>query len=99
VRRSYIPSEATFSRACKEFAELGLGEKVHPALVTQWVTPELVGHINWDATAIQGREKPTAKPKLPKPAPRKKLPPWGGAKTQTGDAFGAPRPAIRSCRR
>jgi len=72
VRRSDIPSEATFSRAFKEFAKIGLGEKVHQALVAQWVTPELVGHISRDATAIEGREKPRAKPKPHKPAPRKK---------------------------
>jgi hypothetical protein len=67
-----VPSEATFSRAFAEFAEMGLGEKVHQALVEYWVKPELVGHISRDATAIEGREKPTAKPKPPKPAPRKK---------------------------
>jgi hypothetical protein len=72
VRRTDIPSEATFSRAFAEFAEMGLGEKVHEALVKQWVKPNLVGHISRDATAIFGREKPTAKPKPPKPAPRKK---------------------------
>jgi hypothetical protein len=72
VRLADIPSESTFSRAFAEFAEMGLGEKVHQALVRQWVTPELVGHISRDATAIKGREKPTAKPKPPKPAPRKK---------------------------
>jgi Transposase domain (DUF772) len=67
-----IPSESTFSRAFAEFAEIGLAEKVHQTLVAQWVTPELVGHISRDATAIAGREKPTAQPKPPKPAPRKK---------------------------
>jgi hypothetical protein len=72
VRLADIPSESTFSRAFAEFAEMGLGEKVHQALVTQWVPPELVGHISRDATAIKGREKPTAKPKPRKPAPRKK---------------------------
>jgi hypothetical protein len=72
VRRTDIPSEATFSRAFAEFAEIRLGEKVHEALVRQWVKPGLVGHISRDATAIEGREKPTAKPKPPKPAPRKK---------------------------
>ncbi|MDO9071503.1 MAG: integrase core domain-containing protein, partial [Deltaproteobacteria bacterium] len=40
--------------------------------VAQWVTPELVGHISRDATAIEGREKPTAGPSPPKPAPREK---------------------------
>ena len=72
VRPGDIPSEATFSRAFTEFAEKGLGEKVHEALVAQWVKPELVGHISRDATAIRGREKPMAKPKPDKPAPRKK---------------------------
>jgi hypothetical protein len=36
------------------------------------VKPELVGHISRDATAIRGREKPTARLRPPKPAPRKK---------------------------
>jgi hypothetical protein len=72
VRRRDIPSEATFSRAFGEFAEMGLGDKVHQALVAQWVRPELVGHISRDATAIKGREKPVAKVQPPKPAPRKK---------------------------
>jgi hypothetical protein len=60
------------ARAFGEFAEIGLGEKVHQALVTQWVTPELVGHISRDATAIRGREKAVIKPRPEKPAPRKK---------------------------
>ncbi len=51
---------------------MGLGAKVHQALVEPWVKPELVGHISRDATAIQGREKPTARSRPPKPAPRKK---------------------------
>ena len=62
VRRADVPSESTFSRAWAEFAEIGLGEKVHPALVAQWMTPELVGHISRDATAIKGRGKSVAKP-------------------------------------
>jgi hypothetical protein len=72
VRRADVPSESTFSRAFGEFAEIALGEKVHQALVAQWVTPELVGHISRDATAIKGREKPVVKPRPEKPAPRKK---------------------------
>ena len=65
-----VPSEATFSRAFAEFAEKGLGDKVHQALVQHWVKPGLVGHISRDATAIKGREKPVAKPRPEKPAPR-----------------------------
>jgi hypothetical protein len=72
VTRADVPSESTFSRAFAEFAEIGLGEKVHQALVAQWVTPELVGHISRDATAIKGREKPVAKTRPEKPASRKR---------------------------
>ena len=72
VKRTDIPSEATFSRAFAEFAKAGLGEKVHAALVAQYVKPGLVGHISRDATAIQGREKPRPKTRRIKPAPRKK---------------------------
>ena len=62
-----VPSESTFSRAFAEFAANGLGEKVHQVLVARWVR-----HISRDATAIRGREKPTARTRPPKPAPRKK---------------------------
>jgi len=72
VRPGEVPSEATFSRAFAEFARLGLGDKVHEALVEQFAKPGLVGHISRDATAIEGREKPVAKVRPPKPAPRKK---------------------------
>jgi hypothetical protein len=72
MRRSDVPSESTFSRAFAAFAGIGLGEKIHQVLVARWVKPELVGHISRDATAIRGREKPRAKSRPPKPAPRKK---------------------------
>ncbi len=72
VRLGDIPSEATFSRAFGEFAHRGLGDRVHEALVARYMKPELVGHISRDATAICGREKPTARSRPPKPAPRKK---------------------------
>ncbi len=74
VRPGDVPSEATFSRAFAEFARTGLGERVHEALVEHWVKPTLVGHISRDATAIFGREKPTARTRPPKPVPRKKGP-------------------------
>jgi hypothetical protein len=93
VRQADVPWESTFSRAFGEFAESGLGEKVHQALVAQWLTPELVGHISRDATAIKGREKPVVKPRPEKPEKRPPLP-RGGARTQTGNALGTPVPAI-----
>jgi hypothetical protein len=69
---SDIPSEATFSRAFEEFANVGLGERVHQALVDRYLKPELVGHIARDATAIKGREKAAKKPAKEKPTTRKK---------------------------
>ena len=72
VRRCDIPSESVFSRAFAEFAEMCLGEQVHEAMVEKFVKPGLVGHISRDATAIEGREKPVAKLRPLKPAPRKR---------------------------
>ncbi|HLD46625.1 MAG TPA: transposase, partial [Desulfobaccales bacterium] len=72
VRRCDIPSESVFSRAFAEFAEMRLGEQVHEAMVEKFVKPGLVGHISRDATAIEGREKPVAKLRPLKPAPRKR---------------------------
>ena len=94
-----IPSEATFSRAFAEFAEKGLGDRVHEALVERCVKPELVGHISRDATAIRGREKPVVKAAGGKAgSPEKRTSPSrGGARTQSRNATGASMPAI--CRR
>ena len=88
VRRTDVPSESTFSRAFAEFARMGLGERVHIALVERWAKPELVGHISRDATAIRGREKPRRKPRPPKPAPRK------NGRPRRGEAP-APKPETR----
>jgi hypothetical protein len=66
-----LRASPVFRRICG-FAGMGLGEKVHEALVRQWVKPGLVGHISRDATAIKGRERPVSKPRPEKPAPRKK---------------------------
>lgn len=69
---SDIPSESTFSRAFGEFAGSGLGQRGHDAMVERYLKPELVGHVNRDATAIKGREKPAKKPPKDKPAPKKR---------------------------
>ena len=67
-----LPSEATFSRAFATFAAGNLGNAVHDALVSEYLSHELVGHISRDSTAIVGREKPAKKAaKEPKP-PRKR---------------------------
>jgi hypothetical protein len=41
-------------------------------MVKQFAKPGLVPHINRDATAIEGREKPAARVRPPKPASRGK---------------------------
>jgi len=69
---SDIPSESTFSRAFGEFANSGLGERVHEALVERSLKMELVGHISRDSTAIVGREKPVKKSSKQKPVQRKR---------------------------
>jgi hypothetical protein len=79
-RVSDIPSESTFSRAFAEFAESGLGDRVHEALVECSLKEELVGHISRDSTAIEGREKPVRKVAKQKPAPKKRGRPKKGEK-------------------
>ena len=58
-----IPSEATFSRAFAEFAQSGLPQQVHKALIekTYGDTDTIVLHVSRDATAIDAREKPVVK--------------------------------------
>lgn len=60
-----IPSEATFSRAFAEFAETGLPQRVHEALVKKVYgeTKTIVLHNSRDSTAIEAREKPVGKEK------------------------------------
>jgi hypothetical protein len=81
-RVSAIPSEATFSRAFAEFAQSGLGDRVHDALVDNCLKPELVGHISRDSTAIKGREKPVKKARKQKAAARKRGRPAKGEQRQ-----------------
>ena len=67
-----IPSEATFSRAFAGFAEGALPSRLHEALIENTMQEQLVGHVSRDATAIEGREQPTAKPKQPAKPKRKR---------------------------
>ena len=57
-----LPGESTFSRAFTEFAEAGLAERTHAALVLDTLGDRLVGHISRDGTAIEAREKPAKRP-------------------------------------
>jgi hypothetical protein len=53
-----LPDESSFSRAFAEFAEAKLAERVHEALVKEYLGSELIGHISRDGTAIEAREAP-----------------------------------------
>ena len=67
--RKKLPSEATFSRAFAEFAEAGLAERTHAALVQETLGEQLIGHISRDGTAIEARETPTKRDNAPESAP------------------------------
>ena len=67
-----IPSEATFSRVFAGFAEGALPSRLHEALIEHTMQQQLVGHVSRAATAIEGREKPTPKPKQPAKPKRKR---------------------------
>jgi len=56
-----LPCEATFSRAFSEFAEAGLGQGVHKALIKEHLGDQLIGHLSRDGTAIEARERPARK--------------------------------------
>ena len=60
--RDQVPSESTFSRAFREFAESKLTERVHKALLNRNLSDHLFGHISQDSTEIGAREKPVKKP-------------------------------------
>ena len=83
ARKSDLPSEATFSRAFQEFSASGLGDRVHQVLVERNLQSELLGHMSRDSTAIEGREKPVAKPKKEKAAPRKRGRPARGERRES----------------
>lgn len=59
--RKEVASEATFSRAFAEFAESGLPQRIHQALIEQHLGDQLIGHVCRDSTAISAREKPVNK--------------------------------------
>ena len=68
-----IPSESTFSRAFGEFAEAGLLDRVHEALVRAHLGNSVTLHVARDATAIEAREKPVkAKPEPAAEPPKRK---------------------------
>lgn len=57
-----IPSEATFSRAFANFAQMELPQRAHKALIEKTLADEVILHNSRDSTAIEVREKPQQKP-------------------------------------
>lgn len=66
------PSESTFSRAFKEFAEAEWPARLHAALIEEGYSEPLVGHISRDSTAIEARKKPVRQKKEPERLKRKR---------------------------
>jgi len=58
-----VPGAWTFSRAFAEFAELNLPDTAHNLLINRELGDQIIGHLLHDATKIEAREKPLAKPK------------------------------------
>jgi len=56
-----VPSESTFSRAFAQFAQLGLTQRVHASLVTEYCSEQIICHVARDSTDIEAREKPKKK--------------------------------------
>ncbi len=61
-RITQLPSEATFSRAFAEFAETGLPQQAHDAMISKTLGNVVAQHKSTDSTAIEAREKPQTKP-------------------------------------
>ena len=88
-----LPSEATFSRAFAQFADSGLAERAHEALIVEHLGERIIGHLSRDATAIESRERPQYTPVVEvstqPPAQGSLMPARNGAR----GAAGAPRSA------
>lgn len=69
--KNQVPSEATFSRAFKEFANSPLLAIVHDLLISKVYNGQILQHITKDSTPILAREKHLKKVGSPKE--RKKL--------------------------
>lgn len=52
-----IPSQSTFSRAFKEFANSSIPEQVHQALIKDVYKNQIINHVVIDSTPLEVREK------------------------------------------
>ena len=84
VSQRDITTESTFSRFFAEFAANNLGTIVNDAMVSEYLSEEIIGHVSRDSTAIKSREKAKKKVKQPKP-PRKRGRPGKGEKREPAE--------------
>lgn len=61
-----IPSESTFSRVFAELAHSKIADKTHQAFIKEYLSDTLFFYNSTDSTAIDVREKPLKKEKVPK---------------------------------
>jgi hypothetical protein len=61
-----IPSEAKFSRVAKELAFSKVADKTHQAFIKEYLSDTVFFYNSTDSTAIDVREKPLKKEKVPK---------------------------------
>lgn len=61
-----IPSESTFSRVYAELAHSRIADKTHQAFIKEYLSDTLFFYNSTDSTAIDVREKPLRKEKVPK---------------------------------
>lgn len=85
-RVSSIPGESTFSRSFAEFSACSLPGLAHEALIKEYESDRLVGHISRDATDIEAREKPSRKAQT-KPRQKRKR-----GRPKKGEQRPAPEP-------
>lgn len=61
-----IPSESTFSRVFAQLAHSKIADKTHQAFIKEYLSDTLFFYNSTDSTAIDVREKPLKKEKVPK---------------------------------
>lgn len=95
-----VPSPATFSRAFREFAVNGFGDRLLAALVTEYVGEQMVMHESTDSTEIDAREKAKSKPKeaIPAEPKRKRGRPKKGEECPPKEPTGVARQANQTAK-
>jgi hypothetical protein len=94
-----LPHESKFSRAFAEFAQSGLPQQLHEAVIATTQRDRLIGHIARDSTAIVARERfpETAKQKAAR-RKEKKAKPQGKRAGQKRRIFGRAKASERGTR-